>query len=346
VFGNESESGARLAMRLLREGFKVGAATEQVVAGSTAYPRGTFIVRLQRNPVEVHERIAALATELGVPVTPVQSGFPDSGQYGVGSETVMALRAPRILLAAGDGVDQTSFGALWFYFERELGIPVIPVNLATLSWMNLGDYNTLIIPEGSAGRMWRELGEGGARRLKTWVEEGAAVIALGDAVGLLGRKELGLTTASEVTGDSTAPKDTTVAAGQPIGPPLVSPSAAGGNRPEFIPGSIFRGTLDRSHWLTFGYERDQLPVFLETSTLLKPSEKGANPVAFTGTDLLLSGWTWPENTEKHLRNSVYAAVESAGGGQVVLFAGNPVYRGFWRGTARLLTNAVLMAPQR
>ena len=346
VFGNESESGARLAMRLLREGFKVGAATEQVVAGNTAYPRGTFIVRLQRNPAEVHERIAALATELGVPVTPVQSGFPDSGQYGVGSETVRALRAPRILLAAGDGVDQTSFGALWFYFERELGIPVIPVNLATLSWMNLGDYNTLIIPEGSAGRMWRELGEGGARRLKTWVEEGAAVIAVGDAVGLLSRKELGLTTAGEVTGDSTAPKDTTVAVGQPVGPPLVSPSAAGGNRPEFIPGSIFRGTLDRTHWLTFGYERDQLPVFLETSTLLKPSEKGANPVAFTGTDLLLSGWSWPENTEKHLRNSVYAAVESAGSGQVVLFAGNPVYRGFWRSTARLLTNAVLMAPQR
>ena len=36
-------------------------ASEPVVAGSTAYPRGTFIVRLQRNPAEVHERIAALA---------------------------------------------------------------------------------------------------------------------------------------------------------------------------------------------------------------------------------------------------------------------------------------------
>ncbi len=346
VFGNESESGARLALRLLREGFKVGAATEQVVAGGTGYPRGTFIVRLQRNPAEVHQRIAALATELGVRVTPVQSAFPDSGQFGVGSESVMTLRAPRILLAAGDGVDQTSFGALWFYFERELGFPVIPVNLSTLSWLDLGNYNTLIIPDGSAGRMWRELGEGGARRLKTWVEEGAAVIAVGDAVGLMGRKELGLTTVAEVTGDSTAPKDTTVATGQPVGPPLVSPSAAGGNRPEYIPGSIFRSTLDRTHWLTFGYERDQLPVFLETSTLLKPSEKGANPVAFTGENLLLSGWSWPDNTEKHLRNSVYAAVESAGSGQVVLFASNPVYRGFWRGPARLLTNAVLMAPRR
>jgi hypothetical protein len=31
---------------------------------------------------------------------------------------------------------------------------------------------------------------------------------------------------------------------------------------------------------------------------------------------------------------------------VVLFAGNPVYRGFWRGPAKLLTNAVLFAPNR
>ncbi|HMV33935.1 MAG TPA: hypothetical protein PKA50_17585, partial [Gemmatimonadales bacterium] len=161
-----------------------------------------------------------------------------------------------------------------------------------------------------------------------------------------GRKEVGLTSVTTVTGDSTAAKDTTVTGGAPLGPPLVSPTAAGGNRPEFIPGSIFRATLDRTHWLTFGYDRDQLPVFLETSSLLKPSEKGANPVAFTGSDLLLSGWSWPANTEKHLRNSVYAAVESAGDGQVVLFASNPVYRGFWRGPAKLLTNAVLMAPGR
>jgi hypothetical protein len=126
----------------------------------------------------------------------------------------------------------------------------------------------------------------------------------------------------------------------------VSPSAAGGNRPEFIPGSIFRASLDRTHWLTFGYERDQLAVFLETSRLLKPSEKGANPVAFSGSDLLLSGWSWPGNTERHLQNSVWAAVESMGKGKVVVFAENPVYRGFWRGPAKLLTNAVLFAPGR
>jgi hypothetical protein len=39
-------------------------------------------------------------------------------------------------------------------------------------------------------------------------------------------------------------------------------------------------------------------------------------------------------------------VESSGSGTVVLFAENPVYRGFWRGPSKLLTNAILFGPSR
>ncbi|HSB52992.1 MAG TPA: hypothetical protein VLD58_01490, partial [Gemmatimonadales bacterium] len=346
LFTNESEASARLAMRLLREGYRVNASTRPLVADGVSYPRTTYVLRVQRNPAGLHERITQLAQETGARVIAVQSAFADTGQVGVGSEEVVALKSPRILLAAGDGVDQTAFGAVWFYFERELGIPIVPINLKDLDDGSLGDYNVLIIPSGSASRMASELGDDGARRLKTWVENGGAVIGFGGAVSLLGRKEVDLTSVKVLSPDSTASKDTTVTDAMRPAPPLVSPTAAGGNRPEFIPGAIFRATLDRTHWLTGGYERDQLPVFLETSTLLKPSEKGASPVVFTGTDLTLSGFTWPENTEKHLRNSVWASVESQGRGSVILFAENPVYRGFWRGPSKLLTNAVLFGPNR
>jgi hypothetical protein len=333
-------------MRLLGEGFRVSVATRPITADATGYPRGTFVVRLQRNSDALHERIVALARETGARVTAVRSAFPDSGQFGIGSETVVAVRAPRILLAAGEGIDQTAFGSVWFYFDRELGIPVTPVNLETLANADLGDYNVLIIPSGTASRMWRELGEAGAARLKQWVESGGAVVGFGAAVDLLGRKEVGLTTVREFTADTTAAKDTTLSDAMRPAPPLVSPSATGGAAPEQVPGAIFRATLDRTHWLTAGYERDQLPVFLETSRFLKPSEKGANPVVFTGTDLALAGFTWPNNTEKLLRNSAWAATETVGSGSVVVFAENPVYRGFWRGPAKLLTNAVLFAPGR
>ncbi len=343
LFGGASEAGTRLALRLLGEGFKVAAATQPLVADGTRYPRGTFVVRTQRNPGSLHERIVTLATELQASVTSVRSAFPDSGQYGVGSETVISLQQPRILLAAGEGIDQTSFGAVWFYFEQELGVPIIPINLAVLANTDLSPYNVLLLPDLSPGRSWRELGESGAERLRNWVSDGAAVVAIGDALSLLSRKEVGLASVAPVKGDSSAAKDTIAVTD---GPPLVSPSATAGSQPEYIPGSIFRASLDHSHWLTYGYAQDQLAVPLETQTFLKPSEHGANPVVFTGPDLLLSGWGWPKNTERHLRNSIWAAVESVGQGRVVLFAGNPVYRGSWRGPAKLLTNAVLFGPNR
>ncbi|MEP6573097.1 MAG: hypothetical protein ABJD11_10395, partial [Gemmatimonadota bacterium] len=353
LFTDETEAGARLAMQLLHEGFHVAIATRPLMADGVNYPRGTFVARVQRNPVTLHERISALATDIGVPVAAVRSAFPDSGQAGVGSESVTGLHAPRILLAGGDGIDQTAFGAIWYYLEREIRYPVVPINLASVGKMNLTDYNVLIIPSGSPSRLWRELGEDGAERLKAWVRAGGCVIVSGDAVGLLSRKEVALTTARSMGEDEDDKKETkdiakdTVVADRGVpAPPLVSPTASGGVRPEFIPGAIFRATLDRTHWLTFGYERDQLPVFLNTGSLLKPSEKGANPVAFVGSDLTLAGFTWPNNTEKYLRGSVWAAVETVGDGHVVAFADDPLFRGFWRGTAKLVTNAILFGPGR
>jgi hypothetical protein len=355
VFTDEAQAGTSLAYRLLDEGFRVAVATQQLRADGKAYTRGTFVVRTQRNPSSLHERIGALARELGVPVAAVNSAFPDSGDAGVGSESVQAVNRPRVLLAAGDGIDQTAFGAVWFYLEREVGMRVVPVNLSSLRRINLADYNCLIIAGGDDDEQWKELGTEGGEKLKAWVESGAAVIAIGEAAGLLARKELKLsglkivgeedTTQVKAAKDTTV-RDTVVSERAKPAPPLVSPSATGGSRPEFIPGAIFRATLDRTHWLTLGYERDQLPVFIESSRLFKPSERGANPVVFVGKDLTLAGFTWPDNTEKYLRNSVWATVENQGSGRVILFAENPVYRGFWRGTAKLLTNAILLGPQR
>jgi hypothetical protein len=351
LFTNDTEAGSRLAMYLLREDYKVAVATRPLVADGASYPRGTFVVRLQRNSAAVHERIAALARETGATVTAVRSAFADTGQAGVGSESVVSLRTPRILLAADDGTDQTTFGDFWYYFERELKYPVTPVRMSAISWMELDRYNVLILPGGSAGRLWRELGEGGAERLKSWVRSGGVVVSVGDANGLLSRKELSLTTATglgegDEDKDKKAEKDTTLSVSSRPAPPLVSPSAGGNLTPEYIPGAIFRASLDRTHWLTMGYERDELPVFMATSTLLTPSEKGDNPVVFVGNDLTLAGFTWPGNTEKLLRGSVWTAVESVGSGAVVLFAENPLFRGFWRGTAKLVTNAVLFGTGR
>src|SRR5439155_902029 len=174
---------------------------------------------------------------------------------------------------------------------------------------------------------------------------GVAVTAVQGGFGGAGlfaaHKDVGLSTIAAV-GDSGKP-DTTVKANAP---PLPSPGAATRDKPEALPGTICRATLDRTHWLTLGYEQNQLPVYLEGDTFWRQSKNGANPLVFTGDSLTLSGFTWPDNTERLLKGTAWAVVENQGDGHVILFLGDPLFRAFWRGPARLVTNAILLGPNR
>lgn len=80
--------------------------------------------------------------------------------------------------------------------------------------------------------------------------------------------------------------------------------------------------------------------------MFNASKKGDNPVAFVDSALRLSGFVWPDNTERLLKGSSYAVVENHGRGSVVLFASDPLFRAFWRGPARLVTNAMLFGTGR
>jgi hypothetical protein len=95
-----------------------------------------------------------------------------------------------------------------------------------------------------------------------------------------------------------------------------------------------------------GYETNSLAVMMSGGTILKPSERGDNPVAFLGDATLLAGFAWPNNTERLLDGAVWAATERQDRGNVVIFADDILFRGFWRGPARLLTNAILFGPGR
>jgi hypothetical protein len=346
VFTNETPGAARLAIALQAEGFRLAVATRPIQAGGRTYPHGTFVARPQRNSSTLHDRIAALGPSLGVTVSPVQSAFPDTGDIGIGSGEVVALRPPRILVAVGDGIYETSYGWLWYFLARELNAPFTPVPLRALGRVDdLQSFNVLIIPDGSSSRMRRELGDDGVDKLKAWVRSGGVLIGYGGSGTLAAHKDLGLSTVAAVAPDSGAKADSTAPGAEPS---LLSPTAASRERLEWIPGAIFRATIDTTHWLTLGYDRSRLPVFIDGDTFWKPSKSGANVAAFTDpTDsLVLSGFTWPDNTARLLKGTTWAAVENQGNGRVVLFLSDPMFRAFWRGAAKLVTNAILIGPNR
>ncbi len=348
VFPNDRQAAVELALALLREGFIVNVGTESLRADGSSYPRGTFVVRTSRNPDPLHDRLAALAAEIGVQVTAVQSAFPDSGQVGVGSNSVRPVFRPGIAVASGRGISITSYGALWHFLEQELRHPSVPVALGSVGGMHtLSDYNVFIIPSGSPGAIRRELGQGGIERLKRWVRDGGVLIAYDNAALFPGHEDVGLSTVKALgEGEEEKREEKDSLPSDPeLTPPLASPSAET-DRSQYIPGSIFRATLDMSHWLTLGYQQKTLPVMLRGSTLLAPSERGDNPVVFVGDSLLLAGFAWPDHTERLLNETIWAAAERQGRGQVVVFAEDPLYRAFWRGPARLLTNAMLFGTRR
>ncbi|HEX8071968.1 MAG TPA: M14 family zinc carboxypeptidase [Pyrinomonadaceae bacterium] len=395
VIPYERNGAAALVYRLLREGFKLAVATRTLTAGGRDWPRGTVVARVSRNPDTLHDAIARLATETGVEVTAVQTGFAETGNTPVGGENVVSLRRPKIIVVADEAVSQLSYGAMWWTFDR-YGVDFTPMTLTNLRRANLSDYNVVIMPDGSAGGYFAALGKPGVDALRAFVERGGTLVCVKGAAVFATLKDVGFTSsrlvgsadddqasgrgdaegkATPTPSPSPTPQDTNVRQEQvaarnrrtgqpaqsgteqqrevanqteklegiaPVLPPIVSPSARPGRVPEAVPGAIFRATVDRTTPLTYGYEDPTLPVLIDSAFFFRPSKEGTNALVFTGDGpLRLSGFVWPDNTERLLHGTAYVLDEPLGRGHVVLFAEDPNYRAIFRGTTRLFFNSFM-----
>jgi hypothetical protein len=333
----------RLAVRLMDEGFAVVSSARPLVVENRDYRRGTFIVRVGRNAATLHDRIAALAAEAGVAVHAAASAFPERGVTGTGSDAARTLAKPRVAVAAGEGVAISSYGALWFELERRVGLPFTALRADDMTG-SLDDFDVIVLPDGSYGS---SLGEDGAGAVKDWVERGGTLIAYGGGARWVQSVDLG---AEYETADTTAlPGDTVAAllrrldaaAPQEDLPPVSSPGARAGDALT-VPGALLRGRLDMTHWLTSGYTGSEIALLMRALPL-RASLRGANPVVFADADrLVITGFTWPDNTTRSYAGRPSATVDSVGNGQIILFAFDPLYRGTFTAPAQLLMNALLL----
>ncbi len=335
VWSCATDGAARLALRLLQEGYKVATAGRPLRAGGRDYPRGSFIARVERNPGTLHARLAQMARTSGVNVQAVNTAFIDRGDTGVGSETIVSLKKPSIAVVVDGPVSPDAYGWLWFLLERRLGVRFTAVRADRLGGIELDRYNIVVLPDGGP-RLAGALG-GGLATLKDWVSRGGTLVCLDDAAELPTLASAGLSS-SKVVGVPSKPKKDD----EEIPDPDSSASEAT-RRPQFIPGSVFWATPDPLQWLTWGYGDGRIPVMVQGSTLLTPTREGANALRFDRTPLTVTGWTWPE-TERRLAHTVCAVDEPNGDGHVVMLTSPVLFRSFWRSTERLFTNALLYAP--
>jgi hypothetical protein len=108
-------------------------------------------------------------------------------------------------------------------------------------------------------------------------------------------------------------------------------------------GVILRGEVNPDSWITAGCGAE-IPVYFEGSAAFLSELPVHTPVRLAAADRVrIAGLLWPEAKER-VADTAYCTIERQGSGQVILFACPPAFRGWFRGTARLLANAVVYGP--
>ena len=136
--------------------------------------------------------------------------------------------------------------------------------------------NVLILPNGRASRYKKAFDESQLADLRDWVSHGGVLICIGGASEVAADPETKLTPSRIVGGeeiaDSSAEKPATETRPKSGRPSQKKEQA--NPKPIEVPGSIVKAKVNRDHYLTIGYDSDNLP-FLNRATYFSNRAKQA-----------------------------------------------------------------------
>jgi hypothetical protein len=313
----------RLEAALRREHVAHRVALASFSDGSQSYSSGTLFIPRHGNAENLAVRVAALTKECGVSADAIDSSYEVHG-ISLGSSQMAAVRPLRVGLLSGEGTDATSFGFLWSLLDRQIALNPDRLDLARLRPADLAQYDVLVFPNGDYERTVPERLQ---KAVDTWVQAGGLLVGIGgDTFRWLRSHEM-----------------TTIKpwkAAEPDAESEGSTDKALGERAIMTPGAVVGTRLQAGHPLALGLASAP-PVLVEGSTvLLATGDPRKDVLVANNEDPVVAGFAWPE-AKRRLAGSLLVSFESRGTGSVVLFAQDPDFRLFWRGTTPLLLNAVL-----
>jgi len=315
---------------LLQQGVKARVALNSLTAKSVNseevnFAAGSIIIPagLQTNSDWITQLNQA-QNEFGIAIKPITSGLTSKGA-DLGSRSMAVLSAPKVLLLGGKGVSQYEAGEVWYYLDRFVGVAPTIVELERLGSIELSNYSHIVLAHGN----YSGLSDADKVAIKGWVRKGGVIWGhksgakfLADQqllkASYLSRKEVA--SAFKTDGLNYADKE----------------HLAGRQR---IAGAIFNTHVDLTHPLTFSLPRNTLPVFKNSTWLLETSEAPFVNVLTYTEQPLLAGFTDAVNVTQ-VAGAAGLIAHSYGRGAVIGMTDDPVFRGYWYGTSRLLSNAL------
>lgn len=330
--------------------------------GKRDYSTGSLVIATAGQAISADSLYSALksvATETNINVLAVNSGYSAAG-IDLGSSNIKVLRKPEVALAFGQGVTSSEAGQVWFLLNQQLDLPVTKIDLAGFSRASLNRYNTLVLPGGN----YSGWDKATVDRIKNWVFEGGTLITFQTATAWAIQQDIvkeklieteSFTSRGGRTENPPIPKPQTPDAEEkgvknknenaeakktPVKPERLDyerqEDVEGSKR---INGAIFQADLDITNPIAFGVTNRKLFINKNGPTLLVPSTNKYATVAQYTNKPFVNGYSSKQNIGK-VANSAAIIATTSGSGEVVLFADDPTYRGYWLGTNRLFLNAI------
>jgi hypothetical protein len=323
LFAYRTDAGACLAGRLLQEDYRVAIATRGFRNSGRDYPAGTFVVRVERNSDRLPARLRELAQECGTEVRGVDTAWSEEG-ISLGSNHVVNLKKPKVLVFSGDPTRATAFGGVYSLLDQRFGLKFTAARVDYFPEIELSRYNVIVLPDGPAADYRRLFGDSGIDRLRRWTEDGGVLVGIKGGAEFLSREDVGMV-------DVRVVREAESGAGEDGEAEAIA----------WHPGSIFQVGVNPDYYLGLGYEAEAAVQF-RGDRVFTPSRKGTNVAVFSE-EPYIQGHRW-ERTDEWLAGKAYLADVPLGRGKVILFADDPTFRAYWRGLDRLFLSPLLFGP--
>ncbi len=305
--------------QLQQAGLSTKLTTRSFTLAGKHYAPGTVFIPVQNQQLSnkaMNELMNKVANKYACNITPIATGYAQG--VSLGSPTIVKLDKPSIALVAGQGVASYEVGEVWHLLDYRMDIGLSLVAIDQLNAANLAAFNTLIMVNGSYNKL-------NVDKIKKWVQAGGTIIATKNAGKWLAKNNISKVAYEAIKPDSTQQRPYDLMARY--------------HGAQVIGGAIFNTQADLSNPLFFGYHSTNIPVFRNSTIIMKRSKNAyANPLMYTNNPLL-SGYSSSENLER-LKTSAAVQTDSFGKGHVITFTDNPNFRAFWYGTNRMFLNAL------
>jgi hypothetical protein len=294
--------------------------------GLTLQP-GTIVIPMNNQPME-KEKVKMLLDKMSkkfqVSLIPLATGVGMDG-LSMGHPSNVSIPDVKVFTIVGQSVANNDVGELWHYMDHRLQKAITMVDKKDIARLDLNRYNTMILVDGN----YNDLPETFVKKLEEWIRKGNKIIGQGNSIDYL--KSKGFIKINNPKEDSNTF-------------PNVGYAGASNQRgARVVGGSIFNTEADLTHPLCYGIGDINIPLFKQGETIYSPTENQyATPIKYSKTNTILSGYI-PAGFDKKLAGNAAATVHSVGSGTIICFPDNVLFRGYWWGGFRLMSNALFMS---